>query len=185
MLEQWFRSGNATDVGLALVPDVLRPGFEDHLQDPGKRRTFTIRHGTLQLIELREVAELWNQHVVPTIRDLAINDWRPVLTAIDQWVYPGRLPTDLPAEYVELFKTTAVQMIKDFASLVGDRPGILAELRQRVEHLEVKLEIHVDDFFATLFPQDPLSEDWRERQERQAVAVRAWQKNGVSERQMP
>lgn len=171
-LEAWFANGMTTAVGLALLPATLRPGFEDYRQDPGKRRTFMIRHGALQLEELREVAALWQQ-ILPALRGLVIEDWRPVLAAIDQWVYPGRLPTDLPAEYIKLFKATAAIMLADVASLVGDRPGLLAELQERAEHLGVEFDVHVDKVFATLFPQDPLSEDWRERQERQAAAVRA------------
>lgn len=171
-IRTWLQDGKDIDIGLKALEWTLFPGFEFSSTDPGAGNTVTMHFGSLPTDELLVVAGLWEE-VLAIISEVRIEHWEPIRRLIENWVYPSRATVGraMPEEIYELMREQAAEMLEDIIPLVNDRPGLMQWAARIAEHLNLEIEIPVDEEFQILYPgREP--EDWRAAQERQAAAVR-------------
>jgi len=86
----WVSAGNDVGTALQTLPMTMSPTFQDMETDPGRGMTVTIRYGSVSFDDMTAVQSLWPE-VLEILREYGVADWAPVLMAIEEWAYPGRM----------------------------------------------------------------------------------------------
>lgn len=168
----WLQYGKDIDSGLKALRWTIFPGFEFSSTDPGSGNTFTMHFGCLPNNELSEIAGLW-KNVLAIMKSISIKHWDPIRQLIEDWAYPSRASfgRSIPQESSELIKEQAAQILEDIIPLIHNQPGLMQWASKTAKHLNMKIEIPIDEEFYILYPGRE-STDWRAARERQVAAVR-------------
>jgi hypothetical protein len=153
---------------------IVEPQWENQHQDPSKPDTYTFRSGCLEPKDLREMVVIWREvlNELATCQEIA---WKPVLDAADNWLYPGRIGTHLLDEQQAVFQECGAMILQRLAIIGQSSPAVLSTIVERARDLDVPLDVHIDEEFAVLFPEDPIRKegDWQQHSERQLAEAMA------------
>lgn len=142
----------ASSIALEAMRLSLHPGFEAHETDPGRGRTLKLRFGMLPEFQLRDIAELWR-----TLRTALVGrpqlKWTPILSAAEDWAYPGRHAKRGVEESVHRFCVNAAsRMLQDLCDLSQGRPGVARVVSRIASSAELDIQVPSHPMFETLYP---------------------------------
>lgn len=167
---EWLESGRDAPVGVAALCESLYPGFEHHSTDPVLGRSVTFTRGLLTAEELDCVAGLWHE-VRPILGAVECQEWRSVLNAVENWVYPQRLVLrSIADESRDTIRRNAEVMVRDLVAMAKGCPGALQRIGRYAEDLGLSLELESDATFELLFP--PFRGSWKEDSEELGAEIR-------------
>ena len=172
-IDKWLAMGNNVRVALRALRFAVTLKVELHEQSAGDRDTFTFRRGTLTPAELHDLGEIW-PGILERLSSTEIVSWPAVFEAADEWVYPGPHLVRFTDEDLVYCRLTAKAILMAIVQLAKGKPGVLSDVHTRCKHLEVCIDVSIDQDFARLFPGDPFDDEhkWRERSQRQSDAAR-------------
>jgi hypothetical protein len=171
----WFaQTGNAL-IALKAIAFALSPAFRDTALRPGSGTTITIRSGFLTRHELARIQDLWAR-VKEFVNNTAIEDWTPIIEAVERWAYPGRISTRYTDEILDTTRDFASQMLLDVVVLNNDSPGVLWRAKAIARDLGEELSISIDAEFEVLFPAEE-SQYRQTSEQEQADAARVLARN--------
>ncbi len=148
---------------------VVTPRWETDHQDPANPDTYTCRFGCLTAEELEEIVMIWHE-VLDELTSCEEIAWKSVLDAADEWLFPGRIGTSLLDEQRAVFQKYGAMILQRLAIIGQSSPAVLSAIGERARDLDIPLDVHIDQEFAILFPDDPIRQegDWQQHAERQS-----------------
>jgi hypothetical protein len=170
----WLARGGDELTGLSAIGIGLTPQCRWSESDPGSGRNVTLSFGYLAPEEILELGELWGGWIgsSPVLGEAG---WKPILDLLREWVYPDprlRLEGRQNDEIRGALRQVAGRMIRDVASLAGNRPGLQHLLASYAEEIGLPRPSGVDTNYEVLFPgREDLRGDWEEGQARQQAAA--------------
>ncbi|HKY39231.1 MAG TPA: helix-turn-helix domain-containing protein [Polyangiaceae bacterium] len=163
------RSGNAW-VALSAVSVAMVPGWETNETDPGSGRTFTMRHGVLNALQLERIIGLW-----PGVRDLITErnriPWQRLFTMLRSWLIqlPG-IPLDGATQ--TSIKRFASELITDLRERTTWHQGAQHRLSELAAARRLPVGAPLDPEFAILHPPDTRwTKDWDAHRRKQVAAA--------------
>ena len=116
---------------------------------------------------------MWSE-ITAWLSGIQIGNWPAVMDAVDEWVYPGRIPSALSTDQYAVFEETVKIVLHDLSRLAEGRPGVLSTIRERASHSGFPFVVDIDPDYAVLFPDDPGDDErgYEVRNNEQADAVR-------------
>ncbi len=138
--------------------------------DPADPKTIRFRDSLLSLENAKQIFEMWKPFLA-AVQELPTFSWPGIPTLVENWMRSDiRGGNALPAEYVEFLKASSREMILQLIPLATDHQAALRWLYQRSKKLGASTDrIHVSPEFMTLYPDERLEGDWRERDKEQDI----------------
>src|SRR5207248_7579935 len=95
--------------------------------------------------------------------------WPGIPSLVENWIHSDtRRGSVLPADYQEFLKNSSREMTLQLVPLASDYQAALRWLRSLTRKLGIAGDqIAVSPEFMTLYPEERLDGDWRERDEKQ------------------
>lgn len=151
------------DINLAapLISIIVSPQFDDTEQNPADRMQFTMRRGGLLPEDLHRVEPFW-QEIFDRLEPASLNNWKPVLRAVEAWLFPHFGMVGASEEQRAVINRSSKAVLTRTTELAADRPGVLTSLSRFVERREIPVDVHIDETFAMLFPGRPRGDtEWK------------------------
>ncbi len=179
-VESWLREGGNPDTAVRAVTLALVPTFATSSMDPGAGMTMTLTQGFIHVEEMKELQALWSR-VLDFVPIDQVSRWQPMLAAIREVGSPhafGRSPEDA---FLSRSRELVIDVIRQLATKLSAHPGILIELKEIANWLDIAVATEVPSDFVTLYP----SEDWKDYEAWSMAAAETAKKLALALSQRP
>jgi hypothetical protein len=149
---RFVKMGRDCNLAIPLIPVILSPLFVIAEQSPADRESFRCYHGGLSDNDLLRIQSLWNA-VFDTLEPHQLNNWTPILAAIQAWLFPYFGPSGVSPEQLRVLRSSETEILFRAARLAFGRPGVLSSLRRLATRRNFSIEVTVDETFEVIFPQ--------------------------------
>ena len=153
-VEAWISQDGDADAALQALAIALSPKIRGLWSDPGAGNKVTISQGIISANDMAELGLMWEQGL-QLASTLKFSRFDSMLAAWRDWVWPSSVVFDtalVSDEVRRLLRKIAREVAATMGELFGDRPGIIASLKQTSLQAKVGLRFDVPADFEILFP---------------------------------
>lgn len=166
----WLRRGGDRNTILGALRIALSPNFERTTTDVAAGKTVTFTFGFITQHDMEQLQARWPA-VLDILHQLEITNWQYVMDTVRSWAHPLARGAEIPQPQIDFMQNFARCMLTDLVRIAGDHPGVLAQLRNAAQNLDLELDISINEEFQILYPERDLKKDWRTELQRQREAV--------------
>lgn len=162
----WLDQNNDNYVGIKALQIAYCPEFNTAVPSPVDDYTSTWRYGYLLPDELITISSDWTD-ALPILQSLSVIVAEPLLDMVHEWGYPLNAENDVRLVMRDFVR----KLIADIAQLAQNRPGILHQLKEKNDDLDLDVEISLDPDFGNLYPFWDRKDDLNAEYEKHSIIV--------------
>ena len=183
-VRKWLEKSGNICIGEHAISFIFDPISSWTETDPGAGNKVTIYTAILDSNEIKELHGLWYE-AKEIFRNSGIHNWPRLFDMLKGLMHPHVMGGQVPDDIYKKCRDFAYEIIIDLSGIAQNETGVLAELREKARILGFDLDVQVEKTFDILYPAQNNLSDWKEKLEKQRIAVEtlfnAWESRPIAD----